>query len=172
MLQVVDTFPREGVIAVETEADHAAIEALITRVFGPGRYVKTAERLRENNAPLKNLSYVARYDGAIIGSVRLWPVKVYGADQTTDIAFLGPIAVDPVHQGLGLGRTLIEAAVDAAFAAGVRAVLLVGTPSYFQKFGFEVAIDLTLPGPVDYKRLLIRYNKAVAGEALTGAVAR
>lgn len=175
----VDTYPFERLITVEAAAERDAADALVNRVFGPGRYAKTAERLREGNAPLPGLSFVMHRVGrageaetTIIGSVRLWPVNIYDDARKVlgTMAFLGPIAVDEAHQSHGIGRALIDVSIQAAFKTGVTAVLLVGTPAYFEKFGFVKAEGLTLPGPVDYRRLMVLYNPAYAGEALKGTV--
>lgn len=173
----VDTYPFERLITVEAAAERDAADALVNRVFGPGRYAKTAERLREGNAPIPGLSFVMHRlgaEGGIIGSVRLWPVKIYDEAQRAlgEMAFLGPIAVDEAHQSHGIGRALIEVCIKAAFEAGVTAILLVGTPAYFEKFGFVRAEGLTLPGPVDYRRLMVLYNPAYTGEVLKGAVGK
>ncbi|MCR6661385.1 MAG: GNAT family N-acetyltransferase [Asticcacaulis sp.] len=86
------------------------------------------------------------------------------------IAFLGPIVVDDACRSQGIGKALINACVEAALAKGLRAVLLVGTPSYFQSFGFEKAKGITLPGPVDPNRLMIRYSQP--GLNFTGCVTK
>ena len=138
----------------EQPADQAGIDALIARAFGPGRLAKTAERLREGNRPLKDLSFVAEQDGRLVGCVRLWPIQI-GKQR---LVFLGPFAVDASQRSLGLGASLIERACAAAAKAGERAVLLVGDLAYFSKLGFE-AVDpakVTLPGPVDTRRVLIK----------------
>lgn len=174
-----DSYAFDRLITVEALAERKAADALVNRVFGPGRYAKTAERLREGNQPIPGLSFVmhrieqgGHSETAIIGSVRLWPVKVRDDNQALkgDMAFLGPIAVDEDHQSLGIGRALIRTAIKAAFDAGVTAILLVGTPAYFQSFGFVKAEGLSLPGPVDLRRLMVLYNPAYKGEPLTGAV--
>ena len=130
----------------ESPSDAAAIEALVLAAFGPGRYAKTAERLREGATPLAG--FVLREGDRLIGSVRLWPVTVDGRPA----AFLGPIAVEASRREGGLGAALIEAAVAAARAAGQSGVLLVGTP-WFERFGFAPAPGVTLPGPVDRRRI-------------------
>lgn len=163
-----DTSPSQRLIAREAEADAPFVEAVVGRAFGPGRYAKTAERLREGNRPYADLCFVARQAGDVIASVRLWPVRIGG----TEVAFLGPIAVDPQRQSQGTGRALIETAVDAAFAKGIVAVVLVGTPALFEKLGFVRAENLTLPGPVDYRRVMIRYRPGYDGPPLTGHVGR
>ncbi|MDC7674564.1 GNAT family N-acetyltransferase [Asticcacaulis machinosus] len=158
-------------LVVMPEAAHqeSAINNLIYKVFGPGRYVKTAERLREGNHPCPDLSLVAMKGETLMGSVRLWPVVVKSddGDTVTEVAFLGPITVDPAVQGGGIGSQLVEAALDKAFAKGLSAVLLVGDFDYFKRFGFERA-QVSLPGPADPKRILIAYAQGAA--PLTGKV--
>jgi predicted N-acetyltransferase YhbS len=147
--------PAAGVLVRQEQvADQADIDALIARAFGPGRLAKTAERLREANRPRLDLSLVAEQNGQIVGCVRLWPIQI--GDQR--LVFLGPFAVDGSQRGLGLGASLILQACLAAADAGEQAVLLVGDLAYFSKLGFE-AVDpakVTLPGPVDPRRVLIK----------------
>ena len=158
-------------IALEQADQAEAVLRLTDRAFGPGRYVKTAERLRENSTPLADLSYVALDGARVIGSVRLWPIFVQAADETrTPIAFLGPIVVDDAYRSHKIGSRLIATAVEAAFAKGLRAVLLVGACDFFEPLGFARAQGLVMPGPVDPNRLLIRY--AQQGDALSGQVIR
>lgn len=155
-----DTVALDYVIELETPQSAARVVELTDRVFGPGRYAKTAERLREDSQPIAGLSYVAMNGGKLLGSVRLWPVFVYDevANVREPLVFLGPIVVEPSHRGLGIGKVLVRAAVDSAFAKGLRAVLLVGSQSYFKPFGFDIAEGITMPGPVDPRRLMIRYR--------------
>lgn len=162
-------------ICLETPDLENRILELTDHAFGPGRYVKTAERLREHSHIIPDLSFVALRGEALIGSVRMWPILVHDVDANTyeALAFLGPIVVDDAHRGLGIGKALIGACVEAAFAKGLRAVLLVGSQSYFKPFGFDKAQAITLPGPVDPKRLLIRYSQpdiAFAGKVRPGSI--
>jgi predicted N-acetyltransferase YhbS len=153
-------------IRTEGPSDGPAVAALVEHAFGPGRYAKSAERLREGNTPIPELSFVAEEAGKLAGSVRLWPVSVGGEAA----AFLGPIAVDDAHRGQGLGQALVERACEAAKAAGYCAVLLVGDAPWFERAGFQRTPDATMPGPVDQRRVLVRYLKD--GCALSGAVQR
>ena len=138
-------------IDLETEADAAAVARLVDTAFGPGRWAKTAERLREHNRPIAGLSLVAREAQRVVGSVRLWPVLI----GDTPAAFLGPIAVEDSQRRRGLGAQLVERACAEAEIEGLAAVLLVGDEPYFGRFGF-VRSNARLPGPVDQRRVLIR----------------
>lgn len=168
-----DTLTADYTIALEGPGLDARIHEMNDRAFGPGRFVKTAERLREDSRPLPDLSFVAYQGGRLIGSVRLWPVFVF--DEATNtyepLAFLGPIVVDNAFRGRGVGKALMRTALDAAFAKGLNAVLLVGSKSYFEPFGFEEATKIVMPGPVDAKRVLIAYRHP-NGEKLKGRVVK
>ena len=136
----------------EEPRDAQAVAALVERAFGPGRYAKAAERLREGNAPRLDLSFVAEVEGRLAGSVRLWPIRIGGQPAM----LLGPIAVDADQRGNGLGQALVERACEAAKAAGEAAVLLVGDAPWFERTGFGHAPAAILPGPVDQRRVLVR----------------
>ncbi len=171
-LDALETSLADYTLGLEGARWSGKILELTDRAFGPGRYVKTAERLRENSAPMDDLSFVATRGDQLLGSVRLWPVFVYDFEPNTyePLAFLGPIVVEPAFRGQGIGRALIRQSVEAAFAKGLRAVLLVGSQSYFAPFGFHKAQGITMPGPVDPNRVLIRY--ASPGLAFQGKVVK
>ena len=146
-------------IDVETDADATAVEALVLAAFGPGRFAKTAERLREGASVA--VGFVARDDGKVLGSVRLWSISIDGKPAL----FLGPIAVAADNRRAGLGADLVQACLGWAADAG-RGVLLVGDAPYFGRFGFVPAPGLRLPGPVDPRRILWRGGATPAGRVL------
>ena len=156
-------------ISPEAAADAAAAQALVDRAFGPGRYAKAAERLREGNRFLPELSLTAREDGRLVGTVRLWPVRVGGSQAV----LLGPIAVDPDARRRGLGATIAERACEAAAAAGHSRVVLVGDLGFFERIGFEIAPPgrVRLPGPADPRRILVRALRPGAWDGVEGEVA-
>ena len=135
-------------VQAETPADASAVEALVLAAVGPGRFAKTAERLREMAGI--EAGFVVREGGRIIGSVRLWRIEI----GDTRALFLGPIAVDAASRRVGLGADLVAACVDHARAAMTGGVLLVGDPPYFSRFGFQAAPDVRLSGPVDQRRVM------------------
>jgi predicted N-acetyltransferase YhbS len=136
----------------ERAQDAALVEGLIDRAFGPGRFAKTAERLREGHVPDLALSFVAWIDGRAVGCVRQWRVLIGDAPAV----FLGPIAVETHRRREGLGARLIARACDAARDAGCRAILLVGDEPLFGPFGFTAAAArrVILPGPADPRRVM------------------
>jgi len=138
----------------ERPSDAPTIERLYSAAFGPGRFARTAERLREDNAPIADLCFIAEEDGALAGSVRFWPVMV----GKTPGLMLGPLAVQPHRQRNGMGIALVQAGLARATEAGVPFVFLVGDEPYYRRAGFQVAVAgrLQMPGPVDAHRLLVR----------------
>jgi predicted N-acetyltransferase YhbS len=138
-------------IRLETETDVAAREALLDAAFGPARFLKTCERLREGRLPA--LALVAERDGRLVGTVRLWNVAV-GPGRAALV--LGPLAVDANLRSEGVGAKLMRAALGLARMAGHGAVLLVGDAPYYERFGFSAALTQTLwmPGPVERERFL------------------
>lgn len=141
-------------IEIEAPGDAAAVEALVLAAFGPGRFAKTAERLRERARIAAG--FVARENGQIIGSVRLWAITIDGQPAL----FLGPIAVSAASRRAGLGADLVQACVDHAGDAGI---LLVGDLPWFGRFGFRPAPDARLNGPVDQRRVLWRGDGEAVG---------
>jgi predicted N-acetyltransferase YhbS len=143
-------------ILISERLEHAGeIERVLDRAFGPGRFAKTSERVRERGAAFEpSLSRVALgEDGAVLGCSRIWRISVGGAPAF----FLGPLAVDPGAQHHGLGAALVRDALSACRASGLGGgVILVGAESFFKPLGFFLipAGRVTLPGPVDERRLL------------------
>lgn len=131
----------------------AAIERVIDRAFGPGRYAKTSERVRERGAVFEPvLTRVALNDaGDVVGVCRIWRVEA-----GEPVYFLGPLAVDPSEQSAGLGLALVRDAVTACRVSGGNGVILVGAERFFRPVGFALvpAGRISLPGPVDPARLL------------------
>jgi predicted N-acetyltransferase YhbS len=139
-------------IRLETPADARDVEALNADSFGPGRFTKSAYRLREGSMPLPGLSFVATDDKVLRGSVRFWPLRV-GQNKAL---LLGPLAVEAQQRGRGIGIALMQAGIDAARAQGWRSVLLVGDEPYYARVGFSRLPQgrVTFPGPVDASRIL------------------
>src|SRR5205807_6242899 len=120
-------------ILPETADDALAIERLHERTFGPGRYARTAFRIREGAAHLVDLSFTAWIGTLLVGSVRLTPIRI----GESKALLLGPLTVEPPFRERGIGQALIERALAQASAAGHRLVVLVGDEPYYAKCGFK-----------------------------------
>lgn len=156
--------PPPALTFVNETPEHAAgIEALLTRAFGPGRFAKVSERVREFAEFAPELSFCAFEASRLLGTVRMWRVAVGGQP----IIFLGPLAVEEGERKHGLGALLVDRACDAARAAGEAAVVLVGDMPFFSRVGFGVASEVILPGPVDARRVL---SRSFADVSLVGRV--
>jgi predicted N-acetyltransferase YhbS len=140
-------------ILTETAADALAIERLHERTFGPGRYAKTAYRIREGIGHRLDLSFTARIGTLLVGSVRLTPVHVGAAKAL----LLGPLTVEPPFRERGIGQTLIERSLATAREQGHRLVFLVGDEPYYGKSGFKRIPkgQVRMFGPVDPARMLV-----------------
>lgn len=158
----------------ETPADDAAIERLIARTFGPGRYARTAFRLREGNPHRRDLSFTASIGTMLVGSVRLTPIVI----GDLPALLLGPLTVEPPFRSHGIGRRLVERALEAAKAVlaqgdgAARLVLLVGDEPYYGRMGFQRVPrgQVNLPGPVDPARVLVCPLDATPLDEVRGAV--
>jgi predicted N-acetyltransferase YhbS len=135
-----------------TPDDLVAIGRLDARAFGPGRFAKSAYRLREGVEPDWKLSFVARIGTLVVGANRMTPILCGGEPAL----LLGPLTVEPAFRSRGLGEALAMKSLDAARTAGHSLVLLVGDAPYYARVGFRAVPQgqLIMPGPVDPERLL------------------
>jgi predicted N-acetyltransferase YhbS len=155
-------------VRAETINDAQAIERLHERTFGPGRFVLSAYRIREHVDHVLDLSFTARIGTLLVGSVRQLPVLI----GDTKALLLGPLTVEPPFRSRGVGRALLDRALGDAKAKGHRLVLLVGDEAYYSRVGFKTVPDgrATMPGPVDYRRLLVAELVEGAFDGVSGAI--
>jgi len=155
-------------ILAESPGDAAAIERLHERTFGPGRYARTAYRVREQRGHRLDLSFTARIGTLLVGSVWLTPIRV----GETPALLLGPLTIEPPFRERGIGQALMERALKNAKEKGHRLVLLVGDEPYYKKAGFKRVPkgEVTLQGPVDPARMLVAELAEGAFTGVTGAV--
>jgi predicted N-acetyltransferase YhbS len=141
------------VIRPELPIDAEAIDRLHERAFGPGRFARTAFRLREGAPHLMDLSFTALVGTLLVGSVRLTPVVVGGEGRAL---MLGPLTVEPAFENRGIGAALMRRSLKTAKEKGHALVLLVGDEPYYSRFGFKriPPRQLELPGPVNPDRFL------------------
>ena len=155
-------------ILPETADDEPAIERLHERTFGPGRYARTAYRIREQLKHRPELSFTARIGTLLVGSVRLTPIRI----GETPALLLGPLTIEPPFRERGIGVRMLERALAEARTQGHRLVLLVGDEPYYARVGFKRIPkgQVTMPGPVDPARLLVVELVEGAFAGVSGAV--
>ncbi|GEP09174.1 GNAT family N-acetyltransferase [Methylobacterium gnaphalii] len=155
-------------IRLERPEDAEAIERLHARAFGPGRFARTAYRLREGAHLPPELCFTAMVGTYLVGSIRFSPVEA----GRTPLLALGPLTVDPSFSSRGIGRSLMNAGLDAARARGHSLVMLIGDLPYYRRFGFSVVPPgrLVLPGPADPARILWLALSEGAVDRISGSV--
>jgi predicted N-acetyltransferase YhbS len=152
----------------ERPADAAAREALLDAAYGPVRFTKPSQRLREGRTPA--LALVAVDGERIVGTVRLWPVDA-GHDRPA--LLLGPLAVAPDCRRRGIGSALVARALAQARRRRHAAVLLVGDLAFYGRHGFSAdkTAGLWMPGPYEPHRLLGLELKPGALDGAHGLIA-
>lgn len=157
-------------IKLQTRDDEAAIERLNARAFGPGRYARSAYRLREGVVPDPALSFVACVGTLLVGANQMTPIRC--GDRPA--LLLGPLTVDPAFRSGGIGEALASRSLEAARAAGHRLVLLVGDLPYYARLGFRTVPPgrIAFIGPVDPARLLYLELQDGAFDGVSGKVRR
>jgi predicted N-acetyltransferase YhbS len=155
-------------ILPETPDDALAVERLHERTFGPGRYARSAFRIREDRGHALALSFTARIGTLLVGSVRLTPICI----GETKALLLGPLTVEPPFRARGVGSALIARALKEAKAAGHKLVVLVGDEPFYAKAGFKCIAkgQVKMPGPVDPARLLVAELKPGAFAGVSGLI--
>lgn len=150
-------------IRSEQSGDLAAIRAVTERAFdghphSDGSEPAIIERLRAVDA--LSLSLVAVRDDQILGHVAVSQVRWDGGDGWFG---LGPVSVDPKHQGGGIGSALVRAALDQIRDRGAAGCVVAGDPAYYERFGFQADPRWTYAG------LPSAYFMALAFEPVTGS---
>jgi predicted N-acetyltransferase YhbS len=139
-------------IRAERPEDAPLVDALNATTFGPGRYAKSAYRLREGADPVAELSFVAVEGSELRGSVRFWPIAVGDAR----LLLLGPLAVQSDQRGRGIGIALMNRGIEEARKTDYNCIILVGDEPYYARVGFTRLPPkrIAFPGPVDAARVL------------------
>lgn len=137
--------------------------ALFNDILGPGRFARTAYRVREQaTKPIFGFNV---YNGdELAGTISITKVMIGG---TKGACLIGPLLVAERHRGAQLGLKLIEEGIKMANSKGLELALLVGDESYYEKAGFSVVPPghMEMPGPVSPSRLLMRgINQAGANK--------
>lgn len=157
----------------EEPADAAAVQQVIAAAFpavdGIVVEVGLNDELRRDPAWIDGLSLVAVRDGRVIGQVTSsYGTLTDGAGGTRRLVGIGPVAVRPEDQGGGVGRALLTAVIDRARAAGEAALVLLGDPAFYGRFGFRPAAEIGVAAPdpgwgEHFQALVLGTDRSLAG---------
>ncbi len=133
-------------IRAEQHGDREAIFALNNSAFDTPSEANLVDSLRTQATPI--ISLVAEQDGEVIGHILFSPVTLVGHSDIT-ILGLGPMAVAPEHQHQGIGSALVQAGLEHCRELGVEAVVVLGHPTYYPRFGFVPASRFAIDSEYD-----------------------
>jgi putative acetyltransferase len=124
-------------IRAEEEPDRPAVQAVIESAFEGSAEARLVAALREQAWPV--VSLVAENGGAIVGHIMFSPVVLPGHPELK-IMGLAPMAVAPGHQRKGIGSALVRAGLKQCKQLGAGAVVVLGHPEYYPRFGFSPSV--------------------------------
>ena len=120
-------------IRAEEQQDRAAVHAVNASAFETSEEANLVDALREHARPL--VSLIAEDKGAIVGHIMFSTVSLAG-HPSLKIMGLAPMAVAPKHQRKGIGSALVRAGLDQCAQLDFGAVVVLGHPAYYPRFGF------------------------------------
>ncbi len=133
-------------IRVEQDKDRAAIRAVNESAFETPAEATLVAALREKVRPF--LSLVAERDGAVVGHILFSPV-ILGEYRQLNLMGLAPMAVSPDYQRQGIGSALVRAGLDECRKLGMGAVVVLGHPEYYPRFGFTPSAQFGIQSEFD-----------------------
>jgi putative acetyltransferase len=154
------------IIRPEEETDHAAVHAVNRAAFETAVEADLVDALRTRAQPL--VSLVAEQDGEVVGHILFSPVSLV-RHAGLRLAGLAPMAVTPAHQRKGIGSALLRAGLDQCRQEGFVALVVLGHPQYYPRFGFAPAARFGIRSeydvPDDVFMVLELEPGALAGKA-------
>ncbi|MBU1170890.1 MAG: N-acetyltransferase [Proteobacteria bacterium] len=154
----------------EKPEDISRIYQINIETFSTDAEANLVDMLREHKVPL--ISWVAEDKGELIGHILFSPVTLVGQMSRISMAGLGPMAVRPSHQKKGVGTMLVEAGLKQCLKEGYSAVVVLGYPEYYPRFGFvpSVAYGIDSTYDVPPEVFMVKELKKGALKGIQGTV--
>ncbi|MFT5288215.1 MAG: putative acetyltransferase [Planctomycetota bacterium] len=128
----------------ECVGDHAGVRSLVNAAFGTPEEAPLIEELRQSPGVI---SLIAEQSNTILGHILFSPMWVEGEGSARSAVALAPLAVRPTAQGQGHGTKLVQAGLERCKRAGFDLCVVIGSPAYYRRFGFEPATPHGLRNP-------------------------
>jgi putative acetyltransferase len=135
----------DGHIRPECAGDAPVVAALNREAFGGDEEVLLIERLRADR--LIAVSLVAVEDASLVGHILFSDLAVEVDGRPVRAVSLAPMCVRTDRQRQGIGSVLVRAGLDAVRDAGYAAVIVLGHPEFYPRFGFSAALAARLAAP-------------------------
>jgi putative acetyltransferase len=154
VLGAVETYTPASVVSLSLEArirdevpdDFDAVEALVEAAFGRPDEARLVRELRDGGYLV--VSLVACVGGVVVGHVGLSVLPIERPDGVVRGVSLAPLAVDAAHRRRGVGERLVREGIAAASKRGADAVVVLGDPRYYRRFGFGAELASRLSSPL------------------------
>lgn len=153
------------IIRPETEEDQSGIKVINDLAFGHNNEGILIRKLRNTRDFIPGLSLVAESGGRLVGHILFYPIKIKDGDHERIALSLAPMAVHPAYQRNGIGSSLVREGIARAKDMGYSAVIVLGYPDYYIRFGFKPASSFGIRSPFD-----VPDNVFLAMELMDGAL--
>jgi putative acetyltransferase len=134
----------DTIVRPETPADYSAIASLTQTAFNSTAEVTLINTIRQQYP--QHIALVAEQHGNIVGHILFSPVSLASVPEAKLMA-LAPMAVSNVLQHQGIGSALVRAGLELCRQQGVAAVVVLGHPGYYPRFGFNPASQFNIRCP-------------------------
>lgn len=125
-------------IRPERDDDYAAVHALNVSAFESPAEARLVARLRRESDSV--VSLVAEVEGTVAGHIMFTPVTL-SRHPSLRMMGLGPMAVTPTHRRQGIGSALVRGGLERCTQKGFGAVVVIGHPDYYPRFGFRPGVS-------------------------------
>lgn len=157
-------------IRPENPDDFASVYNLNKIAFKQDTEAKLVERIRTSSAYIPELSLVAIKDNKVVGHILFSMVSIKTDTERVSVLSLAPMAVLPEFQKQGIGSLLVRKGLRKCKELGFKAVIVVGHPDYYPRFGFVQAQGLKLPFGATKEAFMILKLVPLALEGISGLV--
>lgn len=125
-------------IREEVASDIDKIWEVNSEAFDTEAEANLVNALRKSGCPY--LSLVAETENEVVGHILFTPVELPGNENKLKIMGLAPMAVLSKYQNKGIGSKLVQAGLEHCQSLGYDAVVVLGHPNYYPRFGFSPSV--------------------------------